>query len=195
LASVQHGEVCAVSGMIPGAHCPRTHRTAFIAGVSPIVTCDVHVQVLVDDVTGERACPGEDPAAGQHLEVYELWPSNIARVFERAGLRRRVPPKYASRCKLDDTSSTGKPPRITSPQSVLTYSLRIDDPRSAVVPFAAVTGADARDLRWFVDDRYVGHASAGETFMWQAHPGNFVVRAVDDNGRADSQQLLVERVE
>ncbi len=195
LSSIQQGEVCSVSGMVPGAHCPRAHRTSFIAGVSPIATCDVHAEVLVDDVNGERACPGEELVAGKHLEVYELWPSNIARVFERAGLRRRVPPKYASRCKLDDTSSTGKPPRITSPQSVLTYSLRVDDPRSSVVPFAAVTDGDARDLRWFVDDRYVGHASAGETFMWQAHPGNFVVRAVDDNGRADSQQLLVERVE
>ncbi len=193
--TIHQGEVCGVSGMVPGAHCPRTQRTTFIAGVSPIAACDIHAPIVIDDATGERACPGEEAGPGRHLEVYELWPSNVARVFERAGLRRRVPPKYASRCKLDDTSSTGKPPRITSPQSVLTYSLRIDDPRSSVVPFAAVTDADARELRWFVDDRYVGQAAAGETFMWPAHPGNFVVRAVDDNGRADSQQLLVERVE
>lgn len=195
LANINPTEVCAVSGMVPGEHCPRVHRTAFIAHVSPIATCDVHAQVLIDTASGERACPGELEGPGRHFETYELWPSNIARVFSRAGLKRRVPPPYAARCKLDDKSATGKPPRITSPQSVLTYSLRVDDPSSSVVPFSAVTDGDARALRWFVDDGYVGHAEAGETFMWQAHPGSFVVRAVDDNGRADSQQLLVERVE
>ncbi len=194
LPDIATTEVCAVSGMVPGAHCPRRTRTSFIAHVSPIGVCDVHAEVVIDTGSGERACPGESIAPGRHAEVFELWPSSIARVFDAAGLGRRKPPPYAARCKLDDRGVTGKPPRITSPQSVLTYSLRVDDPTSSVVPFAAVTDADARTLRWFVDERYVGSVTATDTFMWHAHPGAFVVRAVDDNGRADSQQLLVERV-
>ena len=188
-------EVCAISGKVAGSHCTRTIHSSFIANVSPIDTCDVHREMLIDDASGERACPGETLGPGRHAEVFEVWPSNLVAVFERAGLTRRQPPPFAERCHLDDRSAVGKPPRITSPQSIVTYNVRLDEAAARVVPFAAVTDADSHEVRWFVDNRYVGLSKAGAVFLWSASPGDYMVRAVDDNGRSDSKQLRVVRVE
>ncbi|MBN2246192.1 MAG: penicillin-binding protein 1C, partial [Candidatus Aminicenantes bacterium] len=38
-------EVCALSGLLPGPSCPRTIRTWFIPGVSPIKTCNIHRRI------------------------------------------------------------------------------------------------------------------------------------------------------
>lgn len=188
-------EICSISGKVALPHCTHRVHASFIARVSPIDTCDVHREMIIDDATGERACPGETLGPGKHATVFEVWPSNLAAVFERAGLVRRKPPPFAPRCKLDERVASGKPPRITSPQAVVTYNVRLDDPKAHVVPFAAITDADAHEVRWFVDDRYVGLSRAGVVFEWDAQPGEYVVRAVDDNGRSDSEKLRVVRVE
>lgn len=195
LTSITSTEVCSISGKIAGPHCPHKTHTSFIANVSPIDVCDVHREIVIDDTTGARACPGEGAGEGRHAQVFEVWPSNLAAVFDRAGLPRHRPPAYATRCKLDERVAIGKPPRITSPQAIVTYNMRLDDPASNTVPFAAVTDADAHEVRWFVDDRYVGLTPAGVVLMWEAKPGDYVVRAVDDNGRSDSERLRVVRVE
>jgi hypothetical protein len=46
-----------------------------------------------------------------------------------------------------------------------------------------------------VADELVGRTRADETFMWRARPGRFVVRVVDDAGRADAEELSVAMVE
>src|SRR5438477_1597 len=53
-ANLKRVEFCAVSGDLPEIHC--THRVEgwFIPGISPIKTCDVHQEVLVDVAIGLR---------------------------------------------------------------------------------------------------------------------------------------------
>ena len=45
-----------------------------------------------------------------------------------------------------------------------------------------------------LDDAFVGQSEPGGTLFWPARPGHFVLRAVDDVGRAVAQPLAVELV-
>jgi penicillin-binding protein 1C len=52
-----------------------------------------------------------------------------------------------------------------------------------------------RRLHWFVDESYVGTGTPGVAIGWHpAHAGRYIVRTVDDRGRADSRELAVEVV-
>lgn len=178
-------EVCAVSGGAPGAFCPRRSRTPVIPGVSPIAACAVHREVLVDSVSGLRACRRD----GARPEVFEFWPSDLLRLFRQAGIARRVPPADAPGCELTARAGRGSPPAIASPLAGVTYYARADagDP----VPFTATADADARELWWFVDGEFVGRSASGRPFFWTARPGRAVVRVVDDQGRADAREIQV----
>jgi penicillin-binding protein 1C len=189
--SLARVEVCAVSGKLPGPHCRHTATTWFLPGVSPIDTCEVHRAVYVDRA-GLRAC---GPGPGVHADVYEFWPSDLLRLFREAGMPRRVPPRETPGCALEERAARGAAPKITSPQEGVTYSLRAARVGEEPIPLTAVTDADARELFWFVDAELVGKTLRGEPLLWRARPGLFVVRAVDDQGRAGATRVRVAVVE
>jgi penicillin-binding protein 1C len=58
----------------------------------------------------------------------------------------------------------------------------------------AVSDADTQTLFWFVDDRFVGDTPRDRPFFWSMKPGSYSVRVVDDQGRADVKQMLVDLV-
>jgi penicillin-binding protein 1C len=185
-------EVCPVSGKLPGPSCRQRAATWFLPGVSPIDTCDVHRTVAVDGRTGLRSCR---PGPGTRPETFEFWPSDLLRLFAAAGLPRRTPPPYEPGCRLDERALQGAPPRITSPQEGLVYSLRASRVGDDPLPLIAVTDADARELFWFVDAELVGRTRPGAPLLWPPRPGRFVVRAVDDQGRAGAARVRVEVVQ
>jgi penicillin-binding protein 1C len=181
-------EVCATSGQMPGPHCDRLVSTWFIPGKSPIKVCDVHRQVLVDDRSGLESCT--QYASSAHPAVYEFWDSDMLRIFKQAGIPRRTPPPRDPRCGIDTVAGRGNPPQITSPTGGVSYALRAFR-TDKTIPFQATTDADAREVFWFVNETYVGKAPSGKVFLWPAQPGSFVVRAVDDRGRAGSRDIAV----
>ena len=156
-------QVCATTGDLPGPHCPRTTRSWFIPGVSPIKVSTIYREVSVDRATGLRSCHDD---ANTREEVYEFWPSNLHAVFRRAGVAIRRPPPWAPGCSLEKTSSTGIPPQIRSPQSTLVYHVPRDGVEQANVRFSAVADADAHGLFWFVDDRLVARTAPSEDYLW-----------------------------
>jgi len=184
--------VCAVSGKLPGPSCRHTVETQFIPGVSPIDTCDVHREVAIDPRTGLRLCRAGAPA---RREVFEYWPSDLLRLFASAGIPRRLPPPPAPGCPLEEQAARGVPPRVTSPQDGGTYSLRASRVGEDPVPLTAVTDADAREVFWFMDGELVGRSPPAEPFLWRPRPGTFVVRAVDDHGRAGAARVSFEVVQ
>ena len=184
--------VCAVSGQIPGAHCRHKKDSWFIPGKSPIKVCDIHREVVVDNQTGQQTCPPYTHSV--HKEVFEFWSSDMLRVFRQAGIPRRAPPTSDPRCAANDYSSWGAAPQITSPLSSVAYSLRAGRVGEETIAFQATTDADARFVFWFVNENLVGKSAAATAFHWKASPGNFIVRAVDDQGRADARALKVELV-
>lgn len=192
-AGLARVEVCALSGMLPGPECPHRVSTLFIPGVSPIKVCNIHRRVAIDPATGRRACPGHE--LGLPASVYEFWPSDMLKLFRAAGLPRRTPPPENLDCLLGGGGSSGLPPRITSPQNALTYTLRSGSAEPEKIPLLAVTDADSRTVHWFLDAEYLGVARAGQPYFWTARAGHFRLRVVDDEGRADAREFNVETVQ
>lgn len=186
-------EVCTVSGHIPGPHCKHKVQSWFVPGVSPIKRCDVHRAVTTDIRTGQRACVVG--GGNTRTEVYEFWSSDLLKLFRQAGIPRRTPPADNPNCPLEIRATRGLAPQITSPQPHLTYSLRAKRIGQETIPLQAVTDADARSVYWFLNEKYVGESKSGQPLFWNAQPGDYVVRAVDDQGRADARDLKVSVVE
>jgi len=185
--------VCLASGDLPNAWCPQVGSTWFIPGKSPIRLSTVHRPVVVDTATGKPACPPYDPAHTR-TEVFEYWPSDLARVFAQAGMPRRTPPALPD-CQ-GGGQLAGDPPKITSPLKGSTYQIRVSRLGSERVAFTATADGAARTLYWFVDDAYLGSVPSGQSLMWAPErTGRFLVRVVDDRGRADARELDIGAVE
>ncbi len=183
-------QVCAVSGQIPGQHCRHIVPTWYRPGVSPISVCDIHRAVSIDTRTGQRACrPG---ATGTRTEVFEYWPSDLLRLFRQAGIPRRSPPPENTDCPLEVRATRGNPPQITSPQTGLAYSYRAGERQLAPLAFSATTDADVHSIYWFLDERFVGRSDGGQPLFWPPRPGQFMLRAVDDQGRSDARPISVQ---
>lgn len=184
-------DVCSASGDLPNAECPQVVSTWYIPGVSPIRVSQIHRRVWIDTKTGEQACPPYDPSHTRS-EVYEFWPTDLLQLFAKAGMPRRRPPPPAD-CQRDVPSGTA--PQITSPVIAVTYTVRSGRVGSETIPLAANADSEVRRLHWFVDESYVGTGTPGVAIGW--HPsraGHYMVRTVDDRGRADSRELVVELV-
>jgi penicillin-binding protein 1C len=187
-AGVVRVEVCAASGDLPNADCPQTATTWYIPGKSPIRVSDIHRRVWFDTRTGQQACPPYD-SRFVRSEVFEFWPSDMVRLFAQAGMPRRQPPQ-PSECERRTVG--GHPPSINSPLRNATYALRAARIGSETIPLAATTDGEVRTLHWFVDDAYVGTTRPDTAVSWiPGRSGAFLVRAVDDQGRADSRELQV----
>jgi penicillin-binding protein 1C len=185
-ANLKRVEFCAVSGDFPEAHCTQHIEGWFIPGISPIKTCDVHQEVLVDVPSGLRV-PIDDGTRQLRREVYEFWPSDLLRLFERAGVARRLPPPFLPGTEPDLASRTGNPPQITSPGSgrdILFAS-------SNAIPLRAKTDADVRELYWFADRTFIGKSDVAQTLTWKSTPGDYQLTALDDHGRSTSCNVTV----
>jgi penicillin-binding protein 1C len=176
-------QVCALSGALARAYCPRHKESWFIAGVSPTAPCTVHQQVQVNPNSGLRSCPGEPGEA----RVYEAWNSQMQDFFTRAGLQRALLPEYAPNCAASNSSHT--PLRIISPEQHLEYFLEVDRPLE--IELFAAAPADANQLSWFVDQQVVAQIAPGKPAYWSPKSGDYTVRAVDDRGRSSSVRVRV----
>jgi penicillin-binding protein 1C len=187
-ANLKQVEFCAVSGDLPQPWC--THRTHgwFIPGVSPIKTCDVHQEVLVDDTTGLRV-PIDDGTRKLRREVYEVWPNDLRALFERAGLARKSPPPYLPGSSPDLLSRGGKAPQIVVPASTAIRDVLASS--SATIPLRAQADRDVREIYWFANTSFLGKSSPADILSWKSVPGRYQLIAMDDHGRAGSCTVTV----
>ncbi|HEY5283881.1 MAG TPA: penicillin-binding protein 1C [Polyangia bacterium] len=182
-------EVCSESGQLPGPDCPHRQATWFIAGRSPTSTCEVHRAFDIDVASGRRVC--DQRAHGpSRREVFEVWPTDMLKLWSAAGLPRKTPPPATLGCQAEQ-DVPGAPPRITSPLHGVAYTLR-PGKGNETLAFLAETDGDAHEVFWYVGKRFAGKAPSGRPWLWKMEPGTFVVRAVDDRGRSDAQTLHVE---
>jgi penicillin-binding protein 1C len=180
-------EVCAASGDLPNVYCPLRATTWFIPGKSPIRVSDVHRAVTVDTRTGRVACPPYD-ARFVRTAVYEYWPSDLMKLFAQAGMPRRAPPSGECAGAAND----GAGPGITAPVRGAAYVMRETQPERNLVPLAANADADVGNLYWFVNDSFVGIGKPNVALAWRpSQPGRYLVRVVDEHGRADARELAV----
>jgi len=123
-------------------------------------------------------------------KIYEFWSSDLLKIFNQAGIPRRLPPPYHPDCKIDQLAQQRKAPQITSTRTQLSYQYRTD--KIEKIPFMAVTDSDVQKLYWFIDESFIGTSKQGQTFFWRLKPGHYTVRVIDDQGRADARDLTVK---
>jgi penicillin-binding protein 1C len=162
--------------------------TWFVPGKSPIRLSSVHRRIMIDTRTGLAVCPPYDERHDR-AEVFEFWPSDVLRLFVEAGIPRRPPPQAAA---CPGSAAAGEAPRISSPRTHVTYTVRAARVGSETVPLIATADGGARRIYWFKDDAYLGESSPDLPLAFAPQSsGVFMLRAVDDAGRADSRELRV----
>jgi len=186
-------EVCAATGGLPngeGALCPVRTSTWFIAGKSPIQINRLHRAVWVDERSGQVVC-GPQPHARQ--EVVEQWGSDMQKLFRQAGLPRAGAPADAC-AEAAGAGADEAAPLITSPLRGVAHTVRVGKPEPLVLRAEAASGT--KTVYWFADGALVGRARPGEGIAWMpdlAQSGRrYLLRAVDDAGRAESRELVVD---
>jgi penicillin-binding protein 1C len=173
-------EVCAASGDLPNADCPRRSHAWYIPGKSPIRVSTIHRRIGIDTRTGLRACI-DTPARFIRSDVYEFWPSDLQRLFALAGMPRRRPPE--DRCTGRSADVSAAAPEIVSPASGVTYQLRRIHGESEVLRLNATASPDVRVLYWFADGAFLGSSSPSVPLEWRpTRSGQISVSAVDDAG-------------
>ena len=184
--------VCSASGDLYEKHCPSSTESWFIPGVSPIKVSNIYRKIPIDRETGLRAC--RHRAGLTEVKVYEFWPSDFLRIFNQAGISLKLPPKYMSDCSMDQKSASGQIPIITSPQNTVEYVVNMGSEESNKIPMVATVDSDVDQIYWFVDGEFVGNSTGSQALLWEANPGSFQVRAVDDSGRGASKHFKVSQV-
>ncbi|MCL9683755.1 penicillin-binding protein 1C [Legionella maioricensis] len=179
-------EVCKASGMLPTRYCLDTEWTWFIPGKSPIKTDTIFREVAINNKTGLRTCHIDDST---RFEIFEFWPSDLLRIFKKAGIQRHTPPFFEPDCAL--TGNTGINPQITSPQAGISYIVRANSKFNDKIPLSAVTDAGIAHLYWFINETFIAETKPDQPFLWRAKPGKFVIRVVDDHGLSDARDLTV----
>jgi penicillin-binding protein 1C len=182
-ANLKRVEFCALSGDLPNQFCTQRVEGWFIPGVSPIKTCDVHREVLVDRASGLRV-PIDDGTRELRREVYEFWPSDLLALFQRAGVPRKAPPPFLPTDAVPGFTS-GQKPTITSPSADIIMAA------GQAVPLRAKVDADVREIYWFAGKKFIAKTNAADVLSWQTAPGDYELTAVDDHGRTDSRTLAV----
>jgi penicillin-binding protein 1C len=190
-ANLKRVEFCATSGDLPEPWCTQRVEGWFIPGISPIKTCSVHREVLVDAATGLRV-PIDDGTLQLRREVYEFWPSDLLALFQRAGVPRRAPPPFMPGRAPDLLSGNGQPPRIIAPVSGETREVIFAATKSeTVIPLRAKVEADVREIYWFAGKTFIGKATPAEIVSWKSTPGRYELTALDDQGRSGSCTVVV----
>jgi penicillin-binding protein 1C len=184
-ANLKRVEFCALSGDLPNEHCTQRVEGWFIPGMSPIKTCDVHREVLVDRATGLRV-PMDDGTRELKREVYEFWPGDILKLFEQAGVPRKTPPPFLPETGSDLAGRTGHSPKIISPanKEIVLASAK-------TVPLRAKVDGDVQKIYWFAGKKFIGQARPDEFLGWDADAGDYEITALDDHGRGASCNVIV----
>ncbi len=184
-ANLKRVEFCPLSGDLPNAFCTQHVEGWFIPGMSPIKTCDVHREILVDRASGLRV-PMDDGTRELKHEVYEFWPGEFLTLFQQAGVPRKIPPSFLPNTGSELAGRTGHSPRIISPanKEIVVASAK-------TVPLRAKVDADVREVYWFAGKKFIGQAGPDEFLGWDTAAGDYEITALDDHGRASSCNVTV----
>lgn len=177
---------CKASGLLPTRNCHDTEVGYFIPGKSPITTDNIFREIPVNKFSGLRACHFDE---NTRFEIYEFWPSDLLRIFRKAGIARRTPPAYDPSCAAGLRADNGIFPQITSLQTNVSY-IALRDTKD--IPLIATGDADVSHFYWFINETFFGKSLRDETLVWHAKPGNYTVRVVDDAGRSDAKDIVVK---
>ncbi len=183
---VKEVELCAVSGMIPSEHCKNRCRGWVLADVSPIVPCDMHRLVWIDQSSGLRVAPRDDDP-NVKAQVFEFWKPEFLELFRLAGLPRRAIPE-----SVEVTAESNEPPKIQSPLRDHVYQIRNGSQEGLICKAKAAVGVTR--IFWFGNGVFLGSTLANEALIWKEANGGCEIQVMDDRGMSDRIRVQVERV-
>ena len=185
-STVKEVELCAVSGMIPSEHCQHRCRGWVLADVSPIVPCDMHRLVWINQRTGLRVAPRDDDPQVK-AQVCEFWKPEFLELFRLAGLPRRAIPE-----SVEVTAESNEAPRIQSPLREHLYQIRNGSQEGLICKAKAAVGVTR--VFWFGNGVFLGSTAANDAFVWKDATGACEIQVMDDRGMSDQVRVQVERV-
>ncbi|WP_392562309.1 penicillin-binding protein 1C [Orbus sturtevantii] len=186
-------DICLTSGNLVTKWCKVKGKTWFIPGVSPITVDNIYRPIMVDNKTGAVACPPYNPQTS-HVEVFEYWPSDLAKIFAKAGVPKKSPPD-SSHC-LSPQNYLGQSPNITSPLKNVVYQFRINNQNNERISLNANVDGEVKQVYWFIDNQFIGNSPQNQPLEWLPNKsGLFRLLVVDDLGRSDSRAVKVELLE
>ena len=185
-------DVCAATGDLPNAYCNTRVPSWFMPGKSPIRISNLHRRVLLDRRTGQAVC---EEGPDTHWQVIEYWPSDMQKIFREAGMPRREAPRLPDCARTSADNNIAGDPQIVSPLRAVTYTSRLSNMVPISLRAEGNGGGNRGKLFWFSNDAFVGETKAGEALAWNPpRAGRYVLRVVDEGGRADSRDVSVEVV-
>ncbi len=181
-------EMCDKVGGLAGKNCPKTVKSYFIPGKSPIDTSSVYRAIPIDKKTGLRAC-NRNPKTTE-LKVFEFWDSEFLDMFKRAGIKRNTPPPFMPGCDLDDITSERNIPIITSPIADTRIVITTDKDYEKV-SFKAISDMPDVKIFWFLDSDIIGTTLSGQTLQIPVSMGKHIVKIADEMGATTSISFTV----
>ena len=182
---------CPLSGHLPNKDCPHRKQGWFIPEVSPIHRCKIHKKVEIDLASGYQACLGFKGST--QTKVFEVWPTDILKLFQQAGVGRKTPPPRHPKCHQDIFGDIDL--EILSPKKEVVYNLRTSGSDSKEIPFLAVGEGSVKKFSWYVNNQFVGQSHFNHPFLWTANSGQHTVQVIDDQGRSAEVILNVQWVD
>jgi len=180
--------ICAESHERPTSWCPRTVEVAYLPGKTRLPSCSYHRRVFVDRETGEWLagdCVGKRPMEAKVLTVY---PAELVAWWAARGQPVPELPRPAEGCH--GAGAPGEPPRIVSPDAATPYRRRASAPeRFQRVPLIA---RGSGRLWWYQDGVLVANASPEEQRFLPLETGTHKLVVVDEAGRVDRVEYVVE---
>ncbi len=179
---VSSREVCALSGMVPGAHCGRVYKDMYIEGVSSWEKCQIHTEIFVRKDSGKRADPAsmkDKPEAYKKIKV-ENWPPEAAAFMRKGGKHLSKIPPYA---EGEGPQGPGMKPVILSPADGCVYVVAAkDESRGVLIEFSAAVEGGNEKIYWFLNGKATATAKADSPVFLSLKPGLWEVAVQDGRG-------------
>ena len=186
--------VCAYSGRLPTAACPRSREVLAVADHVPTERCPYHVAVDVDLASGLALSPSCRAGHQWQRRSFVVWPASLRRWMRRGRRWAPGPPSPAPGCPpASRTASLRRAkPRILSPPAGQVLVLLAGVPAGdQELPLEAETSGHAERLSWFVDGEFLGKVDAQEALWWTPQRGRHEILVVDDSGASSRRRLEV----
>lgn len=182
--------VCSNSGLEPSKFCSNLISDYYISLVSSNQKCNHLVEVKTDAKEQISYCNECVPAVGYKIKVYENYSPEMVRWMEENQVGyKRIPPHNPYCNKI----FSGNAPKLISPINGNEYFLEKANPQPVLL--SCETAQDVRFVFWWVNNKMVAKAKAGEKVFQLLPEGNVKVSCADDKGRNTDVWVRVTEID
>jgi penicillin-binding protein 1C len=180
-------EVCVETGMPPDTFCQKKVGDSYIPAVSPTEKCAHKKAFWVAPDRKMSYCNACLPPDGLfHSELYAVYPPALLNFYLQKGITLELAPPHNPAC--NQMLSAGL--QISSLHNGAEYFIEKKNPGRLALE--AQTDEQARQLFWFVGDKWVGQCSTKEkVFFLPPDSGWYAIVCADDRGRKDKIKIRV----